>query len=141
MTGQTNMNNVPPGYTAPTANDSVRGLYQKYVVSKLDGTPSDPSADYLVLRIDNDYAAMKAAIVYADEIAVENPQFSQELKSHALTQLAALEHKTLPAEEYKPVNPILPVQPTGYSSQWMIVLASLFIGWLISNGLAFFAIR
>lgn len=40
-------------------------LYEKYVVTKKDGTPIDPDAVYFVLRVDNDEDALFAAMLWA----------------------------------------------------------------------------
>lgn len=42
-------------------------LYYKYLVTKADGSPVDPKADYFVLRLDTDPAARLAAYCYAKE--------------------------------------------------------------------------
>ncbi len=44
-----------------------RGLYNKYIVTKADGSPIDPEAQYFVLRIDNDFDAFMAVLRWADE--------------------------------------------------------------------------
>lgn len=42
------------------------GLYQKYgPITKANGSPTPPEAQYFVLRIDNDSDALHAAMVYA----------------------------------------------------------------------------
>lgn len=40
-------------------------LYEKYVITKADGSPVDPSAEYFVLRLDTDECARQAAAAYA----------------------------------------------------------------------------
>lgn len=55
-------------------------LYSKYVVTKADGSPTDPKADYFVLRLDTDPAARLAAHCYAREIAAEFPGTAAELQ-------------------------------------------------------------
>lgn len=61
--------------------DAIRldGLYRKYIVSKASGEPVDPSAQYLVLRIDSDMAAREAAICYARAISGTSPQLSEDI--------------------------------------------------------------
>jgi len=44
-------------------------FYGKYIVTKADGTPTDPEADYFVLRLDTDPLARKAARQYAKDAA------------------------------------------------------------------------
>lgn len=58
-------------------------LYKKYVVTKADGTPVDPEAQYLVLRLDTDGCARVAAIFYATCIREEQPGFAFELSGLA----------------------------------------------------------
>lgn len=41
------------------------GLYGKYTVGKADGSPTDPDAQYFVLRLDTDPAARTAIRAYA----------------------------------------------------------------------------
>lgn len=41
------------------------GLYGKYRISKADGSPVDPEADYFVLRLDTDPVARRAAREYS----------------------------------------------------------------------------
>lgn len=55
------------------SKDRMRGLYQKYRVEKSDGSPTDPSAEYFVLRLDKNDAwgfACRRAILFLayDEI-------------------------------------------------------------------------
>lgn len=59
------------------------GLYRKYVVDvrKADGEPTDPDAEYLVLRLDTDAAARKAALVYADAVEDEMPKFADDIRT------------------------------------------------------------
>jgi hypothetical protein len=51
----------------------------KYRVEKIDG-PTDPNADYFVLRLDNDAAAMQAALAYAHAVEPFNPQLAHDLR-------------------------------------------------------------
>lgn len=55
------------------------GLYGKYVVTKADGEPTDPSARYFVMRLDTDPHARRAAAAYADEVSQENPELAADL--------------------------------------------------------------
>jgi len=57
----------------------MKGIYNKYVVEKTDGT-TDPEADYFVLRIDKDVHARRAAIAYADSIKEENPNLAFDIR-------------------------------------------------------------
>ena len=54
--------------------------YDKYLVTKQLG-PSDPAAQYFVLRIDRDPIARIALKAYAQELAKTNPDFAMELFS------------------------------------------------------------
>lgn len=51
-------------------HDYKRGGYvpNKYKVIKQDGTPTDPAANYFVLRLDTDPNALMALKVYADSV-------------------------------------------------------------------------
>jgi hypothetical protein len=55
-------------------------LRHKYVVKKAYG-PTDPNAQYFVLRIDTDPAARAALLVYADQIKDVDPEFAKELQA------------------------------------------------------------
>jgi hypothetical protein len=64
-----------------------RGLYNRYVVKKADGTPVDPRAEYFVLRLDEHgrdpihiEACRAAAMVYADMIAEHLPKLAADLR-------------------------------------------------------------
>lgn len=68
------------------------GLYQKYIISKVDGSPVDPSAVYFVLRLDNGCkdrvhldACRYAALVYSSQILIESAKSGV----NPLTQVAA----------------------------------------------------
>jgi len=64
---------------APKLPDEQRGFYRKYVVLKADGSPVDPEAEYLVLRLDTDEAACQAAFCYTRHAFEKYPQFCREL--------------------------------------------------------------
>ena len=54
------------GKIGPDADAKQReGLYGKYCISKADGSPVDPNADYFVLRLDTDPVARRAAREYS----------------------------------------------------------------------------
>ena len=57
-----------------------KGLYGKYIVQKADGSPTDPGAEYFVLRLDTDRIARAAARFYAVQIRHENPTLAQDLQ-------------------------------------------------------------
>ena len=54
-------------------------LYDKYVVTKRDGSLIDSEAQYFVLRLDTDGCARAAAIFYAVCIQEEQPGLAFEL--------------------------------------------------------------
>ena len=55
------------------------GLHRKYIVTKTDGSPTDPDADYFVLRIDTDAHARHAARTYARSVQACNPQLADDI--------------------------------------------------------------
>jgi len=69
-----------PKYQKNNEDINVKGLYQKYIIQKADGTPIDPSADYFVLRLDTDKYARGAIRNYANRIYGDNPILSKELR-------------------------------------------------------------
>ena len=59
-----------------------RGLYRKYKVEKVEG-PTDPDADYIVLRIDSgEYveACRGAVFEFAKQVASQNPTLARDLR-------------------------------------------------------------
>ncbi len=56
-----------------------RDLYEKYRITKMDGSPVDPKAVYFVLRLDSDPAARQAAIKYAVLTIDDNPTLAKQL--------------------------------------------------------------
>jgi len=57
----------------------MRGLFNKYKIEKADGTPTDPQADYFVLRLDKDPTAREAARFYAEKIKADNSKLANDL--------------------------------------------------------------
>jgi hypothetical protein len=55
------------------------GLYGKYIVKKANGEPTDPGAQYFVLRIDSDPHARQAIRAYAQSIKDDNPTLAADL--------------------------------------------------------------
>ena len=55
------------------------GWKPKYNISKTNGKPVDPNADYFVLRLDKDPHARKALRAYAVSVKDDNPQFAIDL--------------------------------------------------------------
>lgn len=57
----------------------MEALYNKYTVTHTDGSPTDPAAQYFVLRIDTDYAARWALSTYISSIQEREPEFAKQL--------------------------------------------------------------
>lgn len=49
------------------------GLYDKYTITKTDGSAVDPNAHYFVLRVDTDPHAREAILAYADSLELADP--------------------------------------------------------------------
>ena len=69
-----------------TQQENPKGLHQRYIVSKSNGEPVDPSAEYFVLRVDLNgkdpkhiEACRKAVITYAENIQKHLPELSKDL--------------------------------------------------------------
>ena len=56
------------------------GLYRKYIITKADGSPTDPKADYFVLRLDTDPRARHAARTYARDVESKNPELAADIR-------------------------------------------------------------
>ncbi len=67
--------------SAPEAAPEPSGLYGKYIVSKSDGSPTDPNAQYFVLRLDTDPAACHAMLMYAGHVWHSNPQLAEDIRA------------------------------------------------------------
>jgi len=57
----------------------MKGLYNKYIISKADGTPIDPNADYFVLRLDTDSCAREAMKFYGSAIYQDNLELAHDI--------------------------------------------------------------
>ena len=57
-----------------------KGLYSKYIITKANGEPTDPNAQYFVLRTDTDIHARVALRAYAKSIFSENPELARGLR-------------------------------------------------------------
>ena len=55
-------------------------LFDKYVVTKTDGSRVDPDAQYFVLRLDTDPAARYAVMQYAAYVGASDPEFADALR-------------------------------------------------------------
>lgn len=51
----------------------------KYTISKTNGKPIDPEADYFVLRLDTDPFARIALIAYANSVRNSDKEFADQL--------------------------------------------------------------
>lgn len=51
----------------------------KYNISKTNGNPIDPEAEYFVLRFDKDPHALKALYAYAKSVQFDNPELYADL--------------------------------------------------------------
>lgn len=62
-------------------DDTARGVYGKYVISKADGSAVDPEACYFVLRLDVDPAARAAMRAYADAVRDDNEEMADDIEA------------------------------------------------------------
>lgn len=63
-----------------------KGLYNRYIVSKTNGDPIDPNAEYFVLRVDKNgsdpkhiESCRKAVMTYAENIKDHLPELANDL--------------------------------------------------------------
>jgi len=73
-------------------------LYNKYTITKTDGSPVDPEAQYFVLRIDTDVAARYAVLHYASYIGGRDPEFADDLRKWIMGRrfwICPLDHNSL----------------------------------------------
>ncbi len=70
----------------PTKEENPKGLHQRYIVSKADGTPTGDNVEYFVLRLDKNgkdrnhvNACRKAVLKYADAIEDHLPELANDL--------------------------------------------------------------
>lgn len=66
--------------------NNTKGLYHRYIVSKSNGNPMDPLAEYFVLRLDKKAkdqkhveACRKAILTYAEAIKEHLPYVAKDL--------------------------------------------------------------
>lgn len=62
------------------------GLYNKYRITKNNGDPVDPDADYFVLRLDADVHSLPALVAYALSVQDHNPRLAYELMAKITAQ-------------------------------------------------------
>jgi hypothetical protein len=76
--------------------ENPKGLYNKYIIQKADGTPVDPIAEYFTLRMDTDLEGRKAIAFYAGLISGINCNFANETLSYLLKRTeSGIEQSTL----------------------------------------------
>jgi len=68
------------------ANYKQGGYEKKYIISKANGNPTDPNADYFVLRLDKDPHAQKALISYMKSVRVDNEQLANNLEQKLINE-------------------------------------------------------
>jgi hypothetical protein len=84
----------------------MKGLYQKYVVQKADGSPLDPDAEYIVLRIDRGVyvEACRAGVAeFARAVRPLNPILADDLE----VRLHRFAHPTLDHQVYRLLGKML----------------------------------
>jgi len=60
--------------------DRKRGLYNKYEVSRMDGSPKHDDCRYFVLDLHHDRHAIPALVAYADSCDLEFPALASDLR-------------------------------------------------------------
>lgn len=69
---------------AISQKDANRGWDPRYHITKSDGSPTDPKAEYFVLRLDEDdphgVACRKAILTYADAIESHIPKLAKDIR-------------------------------------------------------------
>jgi hypothetical protein len=104
----------------PTEAENPTGFHLRYLVSKANGEPIDPNAEYLVLRIDNGgrdpqhiHAGQLAALTYADAIKDHLPNLAADLRTRLSQVMPAREVTPLDArlQELLALLPLVPALP------------------------------
>ncbi|WP_309382036.1 hypothetical protein [Cerasicoccus frondis] len=92
----------------PTREDNPDGYHQKYIISKADGSPVDPGAEYFVLRLtsggdqDHHKASLRALSAYVDSIEGKLPKLASDLRErYSLLSAFALAWISLSMDAYK----------------------------------------
>ncbi len=57
-----------------------KGLYGKYRIEKVDGTPVDPRAVYFTMRLDTDRHARVAIWAYIESCREDEPDLARDLE-------------------------------------------------------------
>lgn len=55
------------------------GYEKKYIITKSNGEPTNPNADYFILRLDKDPCARIALLAYANSVRNYNREFAEDL--------------------------------------------------------------
>ena len=63
------------------------GIYGKYIIQKANGEPTDPHAQYFVLRADTDIHARKALRAYAKSVMTKNPELARGIRRMLMDSL------------------------------------------------------
>ena len=85
--------------TLPDAKDNPHGLHHRYVITKANGEPVDPRAEYFVLRLDffgNDRqhiaACRVAALAWCDAAPPHLRQVADELRKMVYARIVLDKH-------------------------------------------------
>ena len=68
------------------------GFHQKYIISKTNGNPIDPEAQYFLLRFDKDPHALKALYAYAKSVKEDNKELHDDLLQKVDENIGLLEY-------------------------------------------------
>lgn len=68
------------------ANYKKGGYEKKYIISKANGKPTDPNADYFVLRLDKDPHSHKALIAYMESVREDNEELANDLENKLINE-------------------------------------------------------
>lgn len=69
----------------PSQEENPKGLHNRYLISRTDGTPINPKNVYFILKLEGEgdpihmEACRKAVLKYADEIKEHLPELSKDL--------------------------------------------------------------
>lgn len=73
------------GVMLPLQEENPDGLYMKYFISKIDGTPVDPNNEYFILKLSGEgdehhiNACKTAVLAYAEAIRDHSPKLAEDL--------------------------------------------------------------
>ena len=66
-------------------SDEVKGLYNKFIVSRRDGSPKHEDCTYFVLDWEHDPFTVPAAAAYADACEAKLPELAKDLRTRIAT--------------------------------------------------------